>query len=56
MGYLICFSRTYLKNHFAPLCGLNITAEIAKKRKENPAIKLLIFIFEMAFNLFFLLR
>jgi hypothetical protein len=45
--------RTYLKNHFAPLCGLcglNITAENAKKRKENPAMKPLTFIFETASN------
>jgi hypothetical protein len=41
----------YLKNPFAPLCGLrglNLTAEDAKKRKENLAMELPIFVFEMA--------
>ena len=42
--------RIYLKNPLAPLCGLrglNLTAENAKKRKENLAMQLLIGIIEM---------
>ena len=40
----------YLKNPLAPLCGLcglNLTAENAKKRKKNLAMQLLIGIIEM---------
>ena len=43
-------TRSYLKNLFAPLCGLgglNLTAENAEKREEDLAMELPICIFEM---------
>ena len=47
----LLFFTNCLKNLFAPLCGLcglNLTAESAKKRKEILAVELLLGISEMA--------